>query len=205
MQHCKTQHTTTGNVQTGLRGGRETGCRNRLHHWEEGAYRTRPERDDQEVLEALGWEFRRDDRCIMPKRRRVWRLWLALFHALERRQGSGRQLSRLVGHFVSMAALVKRETLCCLNAVYAFVAKHPEDSAAFWPSVLRELRWMQSLLPLLVHDLAKPFSTRVLACDASMWGKGVVHKDLPSETVRELARFSERWRYHGAAGSARGP
>eukprot|EP00959_Pyramimonas_sp_CCMP1952_P105595 2207838-Pyramimonas_sp.AAC.1 len=75
-------------------------------------------------------------------------------------------------------ALVKRETLCCLNAVYAFVAKHPEDSAPFWPSVARELRWIQSLLPLLVHDLAKPFSPRAPACDASMCGKGVSHKSL---------------------------
>ncbi|CAK0798854.1 unnamed protein product [Prorocentrum cordatum] len=117
-------------------------------------------------------------------------------------EGTGRQLSRLVGHFVSMA-LVKRETLCCLNAVYAFMAKHPEDSAPFWPSVVRELRWIQSLLPLLVHDLAKPFSSRVLACDASMWGKGVAHKSLSVGTIRDLSQYSERWRYHGTSGSAR--
>lgn len=88
---------------------------------------------------TLGWEFRTEEGMVVPKGRRAWRLVLACQHLLARRVCSGRQLGRLVGHFVSLG-LLRRESLCCLSAVYAFQQKYDLVSRELWPSVLREVR-----------------------------------------------------------------
>eukprot|EP00973_Karenia_brevis_P001826 249415-Karenia_brevis.AAC.1 len=57
---------------------------------------------------------------------------------------SGRQLQRIVGHYISMS-LIRRETMCVCNAIYAFISKYPDVQHKLWPSVRRELRWMECL------------------------------------------------------------
>ena len=79
-------------------------------------------------LEALGWDFDFSRGQIRPKKGRVWRLRFAIAYALHKQHISARELSRLVGHVVSMS-LVRRECLCVLSAVYAFTHKHEMSTA----------------------------------------------------------------------------
>ena len=48
---------------------------------------------------------------------------------------------------------------------------------------------------MLVHLPNRPVLERVLAVDASPWGKGVAQGRPPSELVRDALRWSERWRF----------
>ena len=146
------------------------------------------------VFESLGWEFNGVAKTIRPKRRRVWRLRLALQWALETGSLSGRQLARLVGHFVSIS-MIRRECLSALHACYAYIIKHDGHQHTIWPSVRRELEWMFHLIPLVVHDCGRPLSTRVLLADASSWGKGVLHATCDRELLEHHVQFSERWRF----------
>ena len=158
----------------------------------------------EDYLEALGWEIHCSHGVVRPKRRRAWRLQLALEHALDRQVLSGKQLARLVGHYVSMG-LLRRETLAAVSACYAFYQRYPYESQRLWPSVVRELRWMKSLIPLQYHCLRRPTCTRVLCCDASGWGKGVVHAQVDSQHIEDSMKYSEKWRfrYAGDGGDAR--
>ena len=145
-------------------------------------------------METLGWEFDRAKKSVRPKGARIWRLWLAISHALERQILSGTQLSRLVGHFVSMA-LIRREALSAVHACYSFIHQYPDTAHPLCPSVVRELRWIQSLLPMLTHSLYRPSSSRVLVCDASGWGKGVIHGSVDVGLVDQCMSYVDRWRY----------
>lgn len=72
-----------------------------------------------------------------------WTLRLAIEHLLRVRRCSGRALSAVLAQY-TFQAVVRREDLSALRAVYAYVEKHYR---LLWPSVLRELRWAQSLIP----------------------------------------------------------
>ena len=65
-----------------------------------------------------------------------------------------------------------------------------------WVEVKRELRWAASLLCLVKRDLAAPWSTRVHATDASLWGRGVVATERPVEEIKKLGRRNDRWRFN---------
>lgn len=150
---------------------------------------------------TLGWEFRTEEGIVVPKGRRAWRLVLACQDLLDRRVCSGRQLGRLVGHFVSLG-LLRRESLCCLSAVYAFQQKYDLVSCELWPSVLREVRWLKSLVPFLVHEYALPVRSMVLTCDASHWGKDAVHAHVSEPDIVEVCRYNERWRFRANEGQS---
>eukprot|EP00973_Karenia_brevis_P067600 9404694-Karenia_brevis.AAC.1 len=54
---------------------------------------------------------------------------------------------------------------------------------------------MASLVACMRHKYDKAVSSRVLAFDASPWGKGVVHANGPMEIIRYYIRYHERWRF----------
>ena len=149
---------------------------------------------NEEVTAALGWEFRAVEGIIRPKTERVWRLALGIEECLIRKFVTGREVSKIVGHFIQMA-LVRREVMCVVSACYSFMLRHDLDRVALWPSVRRELRWMQSLLPLVFHDLRMPCQQRVIACDASEWGKGAVHGRLDTADIQQHILHRDRWRF----------
>lgn len=110
--------------------------------------------------ELLGWMFSAEEPVVSAKPRRMWRLRLALGHALSRPTLSGKQVEVLIGH-CTHAFLLRRELVACFNAVYAFVREASEGQVKTWPSVRRELRWVKSLLCYCLGDLSLPASQRV--------------------------------------------
>eukprot|EP00973_Karenia_brevis_P042606 5897670-Karenia_brevis.AAC.1 len=58
-----------------------------------------------------------------------------------------------------------------------------------WDSVMRELFWIRSLIPLFYIDISSPWHDTVFASDASEF----CSKKLPSSTVQQYSSQSERW------------
>ena len=144
-----------------------------------------------EGFEYLGMCGTRDGIIATKSARRV-RLYQALRHARRRGRMSSHQLECLVGHFTSQA-LLKRESLCMLRAVYCFIKRKFKRSTALWPAVNRELQWMESVVPLLEVDAKRSWSGKVYCFDASEWGEGVQMILLEPEAVASIGAYSERW------------
>ena len=109
---------------------------------------------------------------------------------------TSRQLEVIIGHFTFLA-LLRRPLLSLMGSVYSFCARKYVSKRLLWPSVVRELRWMQGLLPLCLCELASPMSRMVGCSDASLDGGGGCVAVIPTEEVLELSRFRERWRFKG--------
>lgn len=60
---------------------------------------------------ALGWDMHWKEGGIRPEGQRAWRLWLALDHALSRKEVCGRQLMRVLGDYVFHGRLQKENTV----------------------------------------------------------------------------------------------
>ena len=53
-----------------------------------------------------------------------------------------------------------------------------------------------SLVPLVVRNLAARWNEKVRCADASEWGLGVCEATFDGTIVFNAGRHSERWRYH---------
>jgi integrase len=93
---------------------------------------------------------------------------------LRRGECTGKDLSRLIGSW-TWAALVQRPAFSVFSAVYRFieVAGSKVFQLRRWPTVLRELRIISGLAPLLIARLDAPFAAEIFAFDASSDGEGV--------------------------------
>ena len=66
---------------------------------------------------------------------------------------------------------------------------HWRDGVELWPSVKRELRWAVALLPLLWVDLHVEWDEKVVATDASEWGRGGVQKTVDVRAFTRAGRL----------------
>ena len=135
---------------------------------------------------TLGWQFSGD--CVGATSRRLWRLRIGTLALLERGRASGHQLARVVGHF-TFAGLLRRSFLAVFDAVYGFEVAHWRDEVELWPSVKRELCWAVALLPLLWVDLCAEWDEKVVATDASEWGRGGVQKTVDVRAFTRAGRL----------------
>ncbi|CAK0828904.1 unnamed protein product [Prorocentrum cordatum] len=149
--------------------------------------------------EVLGWEINGRLGFIRPRPERAWRIRLALDGLLESRRVSARDIEKVVGH-CTFLALLSRTSLSIFQSVYTFIARHRDHGTVpLWDSVRWELEAFRNVIPLIRCDFGAPWSSKVMASDASFWGYGVVSRDLPPDTVQQLGRVSERWRFSGKA------
>lgn len=86
---------------------------------------------------------------------------------------SGLDLAHLVGRW-TWACLACRPALAVFNAVYRFIDCAGGRRFQLWPSVVRELRVIMGLAPLLFASTSAAWFDRALATDASSSGMGVV-------------------------------
>ena len=144
--------------------------------------------------ETLGWSFDSDRPHVTMTPRRLWKLKLAVDELLRQGWGSGQLVERIVGH-CTFASLLRRELLSCFQAVYVFIRKRYHVHGRLWPEVVRELRWISSLLPLCHRNLGAEWSPSIFAVDASTWGRGVVTAKGDIDLVRQQAQHFDRWRF----------
>lgn len=114
---------------------------------------------------------------------------------------TGDQLSTLVGKW-TWPCLACRPSLASFQAVYRFAACAGKRVFRLWRSVVRELRLLIGIAPLLISTLSDTWFKKVVATDASSSGLGVVASDFsgcvgfPTE-VRWSTIVSSRWRFPG--------
>ena len=144
--------------------------------------------------ETLGWKFGDNSAEVTMTPRRLWKLRLAVVELLSQGWATGKLLEKIVGH-LTFASLLRRELLSCFQATYVYIKKCYHVHSRIWPQVVRELKWACSLLPLVCRNMAAPWSSEVLATDASHWGRGVAKLKSSVERVRAQARVQDRWRF----------
>jgi hypothetical protein len=86
---------------------------------------------------------------------------------------TGVDLARIVGRW-TWAMLVVRPALSVFEAVYRFINTAGYSYFGVWNSVRRELLTACRLFPVLFATVHGDWFDRVVACDASMTGEGVV-------------------------------
>eukprot|EP00971_Amphidinium_carterae_P276991 5497111-Amphidinium_carterae.1 len=96
-------------------------------------------------------------------------------------------MEKLVGHSTFLM-LIQRSSLSTLSACYSFSRKNYLKVVPLWPSVVRELRMLDGILPLLHRDLRCPWSEQVVMVDASPEGYGVVERQCPLQLVQRGGR-----------------
>ena len=143
---------------------------------------------------CLGWELAYDAPTCRAAPHSMWRLCLGILELLRRGWATGRQVSVLVGHFTSKA-LLRRELLAGLSAVYAFSGKCWASRSDRWPNARRELRWCSSFSFLAHRDLAADWAPSVSVLDASWWGRGVMQKRVTQDMCALVGQYSDRWRF----------
>ena len=139
--------------------------------------------DHEDGGELLGcWlDTQKCETTVTEKRK--WRVDGALRWLLRHRRVSGKQLEKILGHatFISM---IDRTGLTVFSATYAFIRKHNDRAAVWWPSVRLELQSFLGLLPLLRSPWALDWSEIITATDASLSGWG----GLPRRSARDACR-----------------
>lgn len=148
--------------------------------------------------DTLGWHFSENRPQVEMNPRRLWKLRFAILQLIEDGWGSGRLVEKIVGH-ITFAALLRREILSCLQAVYVYIWKSYHVHSRLWPEVKRELRWVASLLPLIQRDLSAGWGDYVHATDASHWGRGVARAAVPADMMRHESKWHDRWRFSRAS------
>ena len=127
-------------------------------------------------------------------RKRFWRVYQAVHFALNCKKLPGRIWEVLVGH-LTFCGLMRRELLCCLTTIYAWMAKHYYEAAPMWPSAREEITAFVNGLFLAQSDWTMPWSSHVGASDASLNGVGVCTSVWTEKAVRDAGRIQERGRF----------
>ncbi len=99
---------------------------------------------------------------------------------------SARELARVLGAW-TWELLLRRPALAALKHCYRFVERFiDKPPRRLWPSVARELSVLSALSPLLTVDLRAPWSTHLVATDASSYAAGVVATPLREDILHTL-------------------
>ena len=149
-------------------------------------------------LELVGRVFRGKERVLSPRPSRTWRLWYALGTVIEREVLSRGHMRQIVGHLVDHLS-VRRECLCCLDAVYRFIGDGTGPPLALPSRVLRELVVCKGLLVLVHSSLGRPVLQKVCCSDSSTDGFALHETDASASEVLEAIRWRERWRFREPA------
>eukprot|EP00438_Fugacium_kawagutii_P027761 Skav215994 [mRNA] locus=scaffold4693:140018:158914:+ [translate_table: standard] len=152
------------------------------------------ERGSQEVAN-VGVVLHRDTMTLRHSRKRTWRLYLALKHALRLKKITGEAMRVLAGHIVHFFS-IQRSGLACLHHVYRFIFKWLDGRGHVIPSsVKRELRMVVGLIFQVEVDLAAPYCPDVFCGDSSSYGYCFQRTAAPPSEQRSLVKFHERWRF----------
>lgn len=138
-------------------------------------------------VECVGMEINGQDLTCGLSAVKLQKLTRRTAALLQRRQASGVEMARLVGHW-TWAFLARRPVFAVFNAVYRYVETAGCRVFQLWSGVERELRMAIALAPLLFSSLSARWFHRVLATDASEFGQGVVATQLSDRVVEGLAR-----------------
>ena len=140
---------------------------------------------------------------VGPTIKRGWKLRQAVSWLLQRPQISGHQLERLLGHF-TFQFLACRPLLSIFRASYTFVQQNYKTPKRLWTSVLRELSQARALVFFARANIRRPWCPTVTMTDACFSSFGMVESDFDPDTVWNVGKNDERWRFRVEYADGRG-
>ena len=147
-----------------------------------------------EVSESLGIEFNSKLICFRPTSKRYWKLRRTLEWCLGRENLTGRALEVILGH-CTYFALLERSVLSVFASCYKYVKSNYWRSAPIWASVRAELLAFYGLMPMVVCDFSRGWSTSTVMYDSCPEGYGAVVAERSLVDVEALGRCRERSRF----------
>ena len=147
-----------------------------------------------EVSESLGIEFNSKLRCFRSISKRYWKLRRTLEWCLGRENLTGRALEVILGH-CTYFALLERSVLSVFASCYKYVKSNYWRSAPIWASVRAELLAFYGLMPMVVCDFSRGWSTSTVMYDSCPEGYGAVVAERSLVDVEALGRCRERSRF----------
>jgi len=131
-----------------------------------------------EGVECIGVEVHGRTRLVGLRLDKLHRLCDDTRRVLGAGRCTGRDMAQLIGRW-TWAMLVTRPALSCFSAVYRFIEQADHWLFGLWPTVVAELRSALCVAPLLHTTIDAQWWDRVVACDASLKGQGVVAAPAP--------------------------
>ena len=134
---------------------------------------------------------------LAPNARKLAQTLVATTHLVEARpRVSPLGISKLNGTNTWFAQL-NRPSFSVFDKVYAFIEGYSPQRTDLPREILAELVAFCCLSPLLECDLRRPWTSQLIATDASVdYGYGVSVAEAPPELVREVGRFGEVFNRH---------
>lgn len=123
---------------------------------------------------------------------RVWNL-IAAFRHIATHIVSPEVVQRLLGHAMVVCA-INRYGVCIFRHLYDY-AQSSTRGRFLNKQERRECFLFAGIVPMLFSSLRRPWSDVVTCTDASPDGYGICQTTLPNETVNNIGRWQERWRY----------
>jgi hypothetical protein len=117
---------------------------------------------------------------------------------VDRGLATGKELEKLLGRW-TWAILVRRPAFAVFSSVYRFAERARSRRWSLWPSVVRELRSIAGLAPLLFVKLSSPWAPRAWAYDSCLSGFGVSSIPCTPAVAMQVAAFWKRFPSYGGA------
>lgn len=143
-------------------------------------------RPTSDPVECLGLEVNGTDHTVGLSPSKLLQLCNDTRALVVRGFCTGLELSQLVGRW-TWASLACRPVLSVMNSVYRFIQCAGNRMFTIWNSVKTELRCLEGLMPILFTSLDLPFFDKIVACDASSTGLGVVSSPQVFRNLQEAA------------------
>ncbi len=129
---------------------------------------------------------------IKPNAERYWNLMMA-FEYVWKHPISSDMTQRLLGHAMVLLVL-NRSGMGIFRSLYDFAGQNFKRKM-LWGSAIRECKIFSGVIPLLVADMRRPWSSEVFCSDASPDGYGICERSLGEQDVSNIGLWQERWRY----------
>ena len=156
------------------------------------------------LAESLGVRIDGLNGVVGPTPKRDWRLDRALGACNGHVKLSGKELQVIVGH-VTVRALLHRGLMGFMRHCYAFIEQNYEVRTALWGSVRHELHMFRHLMVLGTGSFKQEWCPTMYCTDACLSGYAVMSSSQGIETVREIGRQDERWRFRLGDGHVAAP
>eukprot|EP00438_Fugacium_kawagutii_P025119 Skav230792 [mRNA] locus=scaffold312:103074:108500:+ [translate_table: standard] len=148
--------------------------------------------DATDYFQTLGGIIDGKVGVVKPTPSRAWNIVLA-FESLLDSPVDWMLLRRLLGHAMTICTL-NRSGMSIFRALYDYVEAAPKPRM-FNKKERREVLNFVGLVPLLVCEMRRPWHTDVTCTDASPSGFGICQTTLDKQSVQEMGKWQDRWRF----------
>ncbi len=129
---------------------------------------------------------------IKPNADRYWNLMMA-FEYVCKQPVSSDMIQRLLGHAMVLLVL-NRSGMGIFRSLYDFAGQNFKRKM-LWGSAVRECKIFSGIIPLLVADMRRSWSSKVFCSDASPDGYGICERSLNEPDVSNIGLWQGWWRY----------